>query len=256
MDETKFNLYLIVVSAIAVIVYIILHKVEAGYGIFVSKKWGKTISNRTGWVIMEAPVFTIMFVLWALSDRRFEIVPLCMFILFQTHYFQRSFIFPSLLRSTSRMPILIIIMGVSFNILNALTQGGWIFYISPVNSYPIEWLYSPQFICGTILFIAGMTINIHSDKIIRNLRKSPNDKAHYIPYGGMFKYVSSANYFGEFIQWVGFAILTWSFAGGVFALWTFANLAPRAHAIRKHYNEEFGEQFKKLKRKRIIPFIY
>ncbi len=72
----------------------------------------------------------------------------------------------------------------------------------------------------------------------------------------MFRWVSSANYFGEFVEWIGFAVLTWSCAGAVFAWWTFANLAPRANAIWENYSKEFGEEFTKLKLKRIIPFVY
>lgn len=123
------------------------------------------------------------------------------------------------------MPLSIVSMGIIFNLLNALMQGGWIFYISPLNYYTAEWFYSPQFIIGVIIFFAGMFINIQSDSIIRHLRK-PGDRRHYIPQGGMFRWVSSANYFGEWLEWVGFAILTWSWAGVVFAWWTFANLAP------------------------------
>ncbi len=72
----------------------------------------------------------------------------------------------------------------------------------------------------------------------------------------MFRYVSSANYFGEFVEWTGFAILTWSWAGAVFALWTFANLAPRAGKIHERYRREFGEEFTRLNVKKIIPYIY
>ena len=45
-------------------------------------------------------------------------------------------------------------------------------------------------------------------------------------------------------------------AGAVFAWWTFANLAPRAASLRRRYEQEFGEEFTSLRRKRIIPFIY
>ena len=83
-----------------------------------------------------------------------------------------------------------------------------------------------------ILFMAGMAVNLHSDHIIRNLRK-PGDTRHYIPRGGMFRYVSSANYFGELLEWTGFAVASWSWAGAVFAWWTFANLAPRAASLYK-----------------------
>ena len=152
------------------------------------------------------------------------------------------------------MPLTIIFSGVLFNTLNALMQGGWIFYVSPADMYPLSWLTSLPFICGTALFVAGMFINIQSDNIIRNLRK-PGDTAHYLPQGGLFGYVTSANYFGEFLEWVGFAVLTWSMAGAVFALWTFANLAPRAARIHTLYRQEFPEQLDPHT-KRIIPFIY
>ena len=100
-----------------------------------------------------------------------------------------------------------------------------------------------------------MAVNIHSDRIIRRLRK-PGDRNHYLPQGGMFRYVTSANYFGEIVEWIGFAVLTWSAAGAGFAIWTFANLVPRADAIYKRYNELFGEQLRTQRRKRIIPYIY
>lgn len=247
----SFNTFLIVMATVAVIVFIALHMVEAGYGIAYTRKWGPSVPNRIGWVLMEAPVFIAMTILWAMSPRMLDTAPLVMFLIFQLHYFQRSFIFPLLIRGNSRMPLSIIVMGVVFNTLNALMQGGWIFYISPAGRYPSSWLLSWQFILGTCIFLAGMAINLHSDHIIRHLRK-PGDTRHYLPRGGMFRYVTSANYFGEFTEWVGFAILTWSWAGAVFALWTFANLAPRAGKIRARYAAEFGP----LTQKRIIPFIY
>ena len=72
----------------------------------------------------------------------------------------------------------------------------------------------------------------------------------------MYKYVTSANYLGEIIEWTGFAILTWSWAGAVFAWWTFANLVPRAHTIYKKYRMEFGQEMEGKNLKRITPFIY
>ena len=119
----------------------------------------------------------------------------------------------------------------------------------------MSWLESPLFILGTLIFLMGMGINLHSDHIIRKLRR-PGDTRHYIPMGGMFRYVTSANYFGELTEWVGFAILTWSWPGLVFAIWTFANLAPRARATHRRYIDQFGESYSSLHRRYIIPFIY
>lgn len=250
-----FNIFLSVMALTAVVVFVALHFVEAGYGVMYTRRWGVTVNNRIGWIMMEAPVFVAMALLWWFSGRRTETAPVVMFLLFELHYFQRSFVFPFLIKGKGKMPLSIIVMGVVFNTLNALMQGGWIFYVSPEGRYPVSWLWSWQFIVGTAVFFAGMWINIQSDSIIRNLRR-PGDTGHYIPRGGMFRYVSSANYFGEWVEWTGFAILTWSWAGAVFSLWTFANLAPRACKLRQRYEKEFGDEFIRLRRRSIIPFIY
>lgn len=239
----------------ALVVFPILFKVDAGYGKFYTRKWGPAISNKAGWILMESPVFIAMLTLWYFSPRRGDLTRVVFLVLFELHYFQRSFVFPFLIKGHNKMPLSIILMGMLFNTLNALMQGGWIFYISPEEMYTPDWLHTPQFIIGTVAFFAGMFINIQSDSIIRHLRK-PGDSKHYLPKGGMFKYVTSANYFGEFLEWTGFAVLTWSWSGAVFALWTFANLCPRAARIYERYKQEFGDELDTRKVKRIIPFIY
>lgn len=252
---STFSLFLIVMAVLAVIVFVALFFVNAGYGKFYQPKWGPSLDNHWGWFLMEVPVFLLMLVLWYLSDRRSDGIRLVFLLLFELHYFHRSFIFPFQLRGHSRMPWSIVLMGAVFNTLNALMQGGWIYYYSPADYYPQDWLIRIPFLVGTLLFFTGMFINIQSDRIIRHLRK-PGDTAHYLPCKGMFRYVTSANYFGEFVEWTGFAILTWSWAGAVFALWTFANLAPRAARIHAMYKRVFPGQFDTKRVKRMIPFVY
>lgn len=244
-----------VMVVIAVPTFLILRKISAGYGPMISPKWGPTVNNRSGWVLMEAPVFFAVLLMWLLSPRRGEPALIVMATLFEIHYFQRAFIFPLLIRGRNRMPWVIICLGALFNLVNSYMIAGWLFYVSSPDEYPVEWLYSPLFILGTVIFIIGWFINIQADNIIRNLRQ-PGDTRHYIPYGGMFRYVTSANYLGEFIEWVGYAILTWSPGGFVFALWTFANLAPRAASLHTRYIDEFGDEYRSLNRHYIIPFIY
>ncbi len=255
MTLHTFYLFLIIMAVVALAVYVSLFFVDAGYGKFYDPKWGPAVNNKLGWVLMESPVFVAMLLLWLLSDRRDDLVRLAFLFVFELHYIQRSFVFPFRMRGHSVMPLSIVVMGVTFNVLNALMQGGWIFYFSPEDYYPADWLTDPRFIAGFLVFIVGMYINIQSDDIIRNLRKE-GDTRHYLPKQGMFRYVTSANYFGEFIEWVGFAILTWSWAGAVFAWWTFANLAPRAHRIYDAYRKEFGAELDTKKTKRFIPFIW
>ena len=251
---TTYNTFLWVMAAVAVVVFVALQFFEAGYGYLFDRRYGPPVNNKIGWVLMESPVFVAMCILWAMSDRQWATVPLVLFSMFQLHYFQRSFIFPLLMRGKSKMPLGIVLMGMVFNTLNALMQGGWIFYLAPVDYYA-DWFAKPYIYVGVLLFFAGMFINMQSDYIIRHLRKE-GDTRHYIPRGGAFRYVSSANYFGELLEWTGFAIASWSWAGVVFVLWTFANLAPRSASLYKRYAKEFGEEFTSLGRKRIIPFIY
>lgn len=253
MTGEGFNILLIVMTAIAAIVFVALYFVEAGYGMLFDKKWGFPIPNKVAWMCMEAPVFFVMLAMWAGSERRFDTVPLLMFLFFELHYLQRSFIFPLLMKGKSRMPAGIMAMGMVFNLINGYIQGEWIFRLAPEGMYSVDWLTTPQFILGTPVFFCGMGINLHADHVVRHLRQ-PGDTKHYLPRGGMFEYVTSANYFGEIVEWCGFAILTWSASGALFAWWTFANLVPRSNAIWHKYRAMFGDAVGQ--RKRIIPFIY
>lgn len=240
---------------LAVIVFFALQRLTAGYGMMYTPKWGPTVGNRLGWILMEAPAFICMLLLWIFSPRALDPAPFVMGAIFELHYFQRAFIFPFLMRGKNRMPLAIIAMGVVFNAINAYMIGGWIFHVSPADTYPVSWLWSPLFILGTVIFFIGMAINLRSDYIIRHLRK-PGDTKHYIPRGGMFRFVTSANYFGELTEWLGYAILTWSLGGLAFFIWTFANLAPRARKLHERYLKEFGSEYEALRRRYIIPFIY
>lgn len=78
-----------------------------------------------------------------------------------------------------------------------------------------------------------MFINLRSDFILRTLRR-PGEKCYKIPYGGMFKYVSGANFFGEIVEWIGYAFFAQSTTSFAFALFTAANTIPRARSHHKY----------------------
>lgn len=248
-------------AVMAVVVFVALFFFKAGYGYLSNSNWGPKISNKVAWVLMEAPAFlfllyyTIRFAQSGVDTGNCKAVLYIMAGLFLLHYFQRSFIFPLLMRGKSKMPVSVMLMGLVFNTLNAYMIGGWLYEVAPSGMYTAAWPYSPQFIIGLLIFFTGMGINLHSDHVIRNLRK-PGDTKHYIPRKGFYRYVTSANYFGELTEWIGFAILTWSPAGLLFAVWTFANLGPRAKSLTEKYVQEFGEEYTKLNKKHIIPFIW
>ena len=133
--KENFDIFLIVMALLAAVVYAALHFFEAGYGYLFDRRYGPPVPNRVGWMVMESPVFILMCVLWASSERMWQAGPLALFCLFQAHYLQRAFIFPLLIRGKGRMPLGIVVMGMVFNTLNALMQGGWIFYVSPADYY-------------------------------------------------------------------------------------------------------------------------
>jgi 3-oxo-5-alpha-steroid 4-dehydrogenase 1 len=249
-----FHAFLATMAGTAVVVFCALFFVDAGYGQYVGPRWGKAISDRAGWVIMEAPVVIVFAAYWLTSKRMLEFTPLVFFLLFNLHYLHRTLVFPLLIRGTHKMPWVIVVFGMLFNVANAYMQGAWIFVLSPETLYTPAWLTTPQFLGGVMIFLTGFIINVQSDHILRGLRQS-GDTGFHVPRAGLFKYVTAANYLGELTEWIGWAILTWSEAGFVFALWTFANLAPRANRHHRWYMENFGGAYPR-DRWRMIPFVY
>ena len=255
MSPVLFTYLLWVMSFLAIVVFICLYFITAGYGQFRTKRWGYSIDNRVAWFLMEAPVFFVMLIIWCRAGFPFHLPELILLGLFLVHYFQRSFVFPSLMKGHSRMPLSIMMIGIIFNVINGIMQGGGLFWF-PIPAYTqgASYLLRWNAIVGIIVFLFGMIVNWHSDYVIRHLRQ-PGDTRHYLPQAGFYRYVTSANYFGELVEWIGFAIAAASPAAWVFALWTGANLIPRAHAIHRKYHEEFGDEAVGTRR-RIIPLVY
>ena len=102
------NTYYLVMTCMAVmavIVFIALFFFKAGYGYLSTSNWGPKISNRLAWILMEAPSFCFMLYYtldFASSggavNGNSNLVLYILASFFLLHYFQRSFIFPLLLR--------------------------------------------------------------------------------------------------------------------------------------------------------------
>ena len=75
-----------------------------------------------------------------------------------------------------------------------------------------------------------------------------------IPRGGMFEYVSGANFFGECLEWTGFALASWSMSGLAFAVFTWANIGPRALQHHRWYQTKFGAEYPRHRRA-LIPGV-
>lgn len=235
----------------AVVTILALFFITAPYGRHVRKGWGPTFPSRVGWIVMEAPAVVLFAIFYAMGDHATELTPLVLLGIWQIHYVHRTFIFPFRMRSSGkRMPIMIAMIAVVFNTLNAYVNARW---ISHFGTYTDAWLTDPRFLIGAAVFVVGFVINFHSDSILFNLRK-PGETGYKIPRGGLYSRVSCPNYFGEMLEWTGWAIATWSFAGAAFAIYTFANLFPRALDNHKWYREKFGDDYPS-ERKAVIPFV-
>ena len=246
-----FNGFTIGWTLLGVIVFFALLLITAPYGRHTKSTWGPLIDNKLGWFLMEICVLFALFHFIYYGTNTVTLVNGIIIALFSFHYINRSIVFPLRIKTNGKkMPVAIMLMSITFNTMNGFLIG---YYLGEFKIYENEWLQSPQFIIGTLLFFTGMFINWQSDGILINLRK-PGETGYKIPTGGLFKYVSCPNLFGEVLEWFGFAILTWSLPGLAFFVWTFANLVPRAIAHHSWYLEKFSDYPKE--RKKIFPFIW
>lgn len=247
-------------SAFAAISFVWLQFVSAPYGRHLRDGWGPRINATLGWVIMEAPSPLVFFACWLAGEpaRRFSAAGLIFLLLWETHYVYRTFIFPFRRRGGEReMPLSIALLSILFNLANAYLNARWLYTLGPERQ--ARWLLDPRFLSGVALFALGYWINHQSDRILFNLRKPgprdiPGSSRYSIPYGGLFPFVSCPNYFGELVEWMGWALCTFSPAGLAFALASAANLVPRARTHHRWYRETFPDYPRE--RKAIVPLVY
>ncbi|MDC0248527.1 DUF1295 domain-containing protein [Flavobacteriaceae bacterium] len=217
---------------------------KAPYGRHTSKKWGISIDNKLGWIIMELPALLICPAIYFYFKIDFDIsiMFICLWII---HYFNRTIIFPFRIKTKGKkMPLAIVLSAFFFNIVNGLING---YFLSNINLHSI----SIFLITGFLLFVLGLYINISSDNKLINLRKIK--KGYFVPKGGLFKYISCPNFFGEILEWFGFALMTFNIGSLSFFIWTCCNLIPRALAHHTWYKNKFNEYPKE--RKAILPFL-
>jgi 3-oxo-5-alpha-steroid 4-dehydrogenase 1 len=223
--------------------------IVAPYGRHTRPGWGPSVSARAGWTIMESPASLLFLAVYLVGDNRAETVPLVLLAMWQLHYAQRAFVYPFLMRGGGRMPVALVAMAIAFNVLNAYVNARW---ISHFGAYATDWPTDPRFLIGTALFAGGLILNQRSDSTLRRLRR-PGETGHKIPQGGAYRWVSCPNYLGEIVEWLGWALATWSPAGLAFAVYTMANLVPRALANHRWYQERFPDY--PAERRALVPYI-
>lgn len=251
-EKIFFNILLIVFMGLAAAACVAILFVTVPYGRHSRKGWGRLVSGKLGWFLMESPSLFIFVVVFFFSPYNRSFPALLFFMFWVVHYGQRSLLYPQLIRSHQKsVPLSVIVMAFVFTSVNGYVNGRWLYKFS--GGYSVEWMTDPRFLIGAFLFIAGLVVNIQSDHLLRILR-GKGESGYKIPRGGLFRYVSCANYFGEIVEWFGWALATWSLPGLAFALWSVANLAPRARSHHLWYRKTFPDY--PPDRKALIPFIF
>ncbi|PHT37937.1 Steroid 5-alpha-reductase DET2 [Capsicum baccatum] len=151
---------------------------------------------------------------------------------------------------SSDFPLIVALLAFVFNLLNAYVQVRWVSHYA--DCYSNDWFWF-RYASGLAVFVGGMAANVWADRVLLGLKREGG--GYKVPRGGLFEYVSCPNYLGEIVEWLGWALMTWSWAGLGFFLYTIANLVPRARFNHEWYLKKFGEDYPR-KRKAVIPFLY
>ncbi|XP_039994911.1 3-oxo-5-alpha-steroid 4-dehydrogenase 2b [Xiphias gladius] len=209
----------------------------------------RTVPARLAWFLQEIPAFSIPLLLMFTSQNPSIVGKYLLLRSFCILYLQRTFVY-SLLTRGQPFPLGVMMAGGFFCSLNGFLQGHYLLHCAQFDD---EWLADYRYKTGLVTFYVGMAINIHSDYILRNLRK-PGEVIYKIPKGGLFEYDSGANYLGEIVGWFGFALATWSLPALSFAMLSTSFIGPRAYYHHRFYREKFKDYPKS--RKALIPFIF
>jgi len=248
---TALNITAIVWTLLALALVPTQLRMAAPYGRHARTGWGPMIPNQVGWFLMELVSLVVFAGLFLLGPNTKTAPMWVFFALWTAHYVNRSLIFPWRTHTRGKgMPVAIAASAAAFNVVNAGLNGLYLGWFGDV--YPGAWLMDPRFIAGLVVFAAGAGINLWSDNRLIGLRGG-GQPGYTIPRGGLFERVSCPNHMGEIIEWWGFALMCWNLPALSFAVWTAANLIPRALSHHAWYRRTFPDY--PPDRRAVIPAI-
>lgn len=258
-DESLFHYALLTLYLMAPPTFISLRFLQAPYGKHHRSGWGPNLPPPLAWFLMESPTLWLTLLLFPHGNNSSNPKSFILITPFLLHYLNRTCLYPLRLlltkttkKTTSGFPLSVALMAFAFNLLNSYIQARWVSHYKDYGDEKSCFFWWVFFV-GLLVFLCGMGINVWSDREL--LRLKGEGKGYVVPKGGLFELVSCPNYFGEIVEWLGWALMTWSWAGLGFFIYTFANLGPRAVANHQWYLEKFGEDYPR-KRKAVIPYLY
>ncbi|TSK18056.1 3-oxo-5-alpha-steroid 4-dehydrogenase 2 [Bagarius yarrelli] len=180
------------------------------------------VPAKAAWFLQELPSFLVPVFLLLTTDTSHGLGRSIHLWTFCLHYFHRTFIYSPLTKGRP-CPLFVMVSAAVFCSLNGFLQGHYMLHCA---HYHDTWHTDVRFIMG---------------ERIRT-------------YGGMFRWVSGANFFGEILEWCGYTVATWSLPSFAFAFFTVCSIGPRAYHHHKFYLEKFDNYPKS--RKAVIPFLF
>ncbi|XP_048457325.1 3-oxo-5-alpha-steroid 4-dehydrogenase 2-like [Rhincodon typus] len=173
------------------------------------------VPAKIGWFVMELPSFLVPVISLYQSGSLDSMRSKFLLFMFCGHYFHRVFIYGCFTRGQA-VEISFVLKCFTFCALNGYLQGQNLIYCT---EYDNSWTTDFRFL-----------------------------------FGGLFEYVSAANYFSEIVEWFGYSIATWTFPAFAFAIFTAVFLESRAVYHHRFYMERFKDYPKS--RKILIPFLF
>lgn len=154
------------------------------HGMAGSSWFGPLINAKVAWAVQESGAFLVPAALLCFGEPRclHSWTNWLLLRMFMVHYFQRSFIYPPLMRGAKPMPIGICFLALTFCVFNGWLQGR-LWTALEVREVPTSAADAACLGLGFSLWAAGFAINLHADSVLRGLRKTPGDTAYYVPRG-------------------------------------------------------------------------
>jgi 3-oxo-5-alpha-steroid 4-dehydrogenase 1 len=247
----------------AVFATLMLWVPAAPYGRYAAGKsaaWGGPLPARTAWFFQEMPSLAAP-ALWialcatpAQRARLAEPRAAARLIAFAVHYAHRIFVYPLRLRGGTPTPAGVAALAAAFCTVNGVMHAAHLAAAPPRAPTPAFWACLG-------LWALGFVGNLRADAALRRLR-APRGAGrakgavggYRIPRGGLFEYVSAANYTAEMFEWAAWALAAQSLPAAAFAAFTFANLAPRGARHHAFYRARFPRYPRT--RHAVVPFLW
>ena len=221
--------------------------IKAPYGRFSREGFGALLPGKLTFCCYELVSLLSFYTTLYYFSQKVSNFSIFLMISYSVHYLHRSIVYTFFIaHSMKPQSVMVALGGASFNLLNGYNQAHGVLTAKH---------FTLTTAIGLAMFIVGLSVNIHSDAHLAGLRIGAGVKDYKIPISGAFYYVTCANYFGEILEWLGWAVMVGntSMAGWAFWLSTLANLVPRAFSTHQWYLEKFEDYPKG--RKILIPYL-